>query len=263
MNILITNDDGIESRGILALTEAMARIGKVTVVAPAREQSGVGTAVSLHSHPAIEERQSGINGVRLFAVEGTPSDCVILGLYRLSESPVDLLFSGINLGPNVGRDIPYSGTVMATLQGYYRGIPSIAVSLFIRDWEKEHDYTAAAGFAEILARRIGAGELKPSAILNVNVPDLPHDEVKGVQVTRAADTSYVRIPIVRRLSAEMEPSLRPNRPLPAYPEDTDLWAVHQGFISITPLHFDITHHDSIPVLKEHVDTVFSLSHPLQ
>ncbi len=262
MNILITNDDGIESPGLLALTEAMAKVGNVTVVAPTRQQSGAGTCLSLRGNPGIEERQSTVDGVRMYAVEGTPSDCVIIGMKKLVKSRVDLLLSGINLGPNVGRDIPYSGTVMATLQGYYRGIPSFAVSLFIENWGKNHDFAPAGGFSETLARRINAGDLQPSAILNVNVPDLPQDEIKGVRITRAADTGYVRVPYLRQLSREAEPSSQSSPSPPTYPEDTDLWAVHQGYISITPLHFDLTHHDSMRVLKEHVVSALFSSNPL-
>ncbi len=246
MNIFITNDDGIDSPGLLALTEAMARIGNVTVVAPTGQQSGAGTGVSFLGSPAIEERQSSVDGVPMYAVQGTPSDCVILGLHKLVKSRIQLLLSGINLGPNVGRDIPYSGTVMATLQGYYRGIPSFAVSLFIENWEKNHHFASAAGFAETLARQVDTGELQPTAILNVNVPDLPRDEIKGIRITRTADAGYVRVPYARQPLADAAPASS------IYPEDTDLWAVHQGYVSISPLHFDITHHDSIPVLREHV-----------
>jgi 5'-nucleotidase len=264
MNILITNDDGIESPGLLALAEAMARVGSVTVVAPAREQSSAGTCVSLRGNPDVQERQSTVDGVRMYAVEGTPSDCVILAIYKLyrpAKSRVDLLLSGVNFGPNVGRDIPYSGTVMATLPGYYRAIPSLAVSLFIEDWEKNHDFGPAAGFSETLARQIGAGELRPSAVLNVNVPDLPRDEIRGVRITRTVDSGYIRVPYLRQPSSEPEPSSRESRPSPTYPEDTDLWALQHGYVSITPLHFDLTRYDCMSDLEEHVVSALSLRNP--
>ena len=128
MTILVTNDDGIDSPGIWALAEAMSRIGETLVVAPDKQQTGVGTSVSLFSDMSIVEvSPPRIQGVRAYAVGGTPNDCVILGLRRLAQGPIDLLVSGINLGANMGNDIPYSGTVMATLQGYFRKIPSIAM----------------------------------------------------------------------------------------------------------------------------------------
>jgi 5'-nucleotidase len=130
VNILVTNDDGINSQGIWALAEALSKVGNVLIVAPDKQQSGVGTSVSfLRENVTITEASSTITGVKAYAVGGTPSDCVILGLRQLSQAHIDLLVSGINYGPNVGRDIPYSGTVMATLGGYFRKIPSIAISL--------------------------------------------------------------------------------------------------------------------------------------
>ena len=132
MNILVTNDDGINSPGLWALAEAMSRVGETLVVAPDKQQSGVGTSVSLHDDMSVSEVSSSIKGVRAYTVGGTPSDCIIIGLRRLAQAHINLIISGINLGPNIGHDIPYSGTVMATLQGYFRKIPSIAISLAMK-----------------------------------------------------------------------------------------------------------------------------------
>ena len=154
MRILVTNDDGIDSPGIWALAEAMSRVGKTLVVAPEKQQSGVGTAVSLHSDMSITEVPSSIPDVRAYAVGGTPSDCVIMGLRRLAQGHIDLIVSGINLGANVGRDILYSGTVMATLQGFFRGLPSIAISLVIQNQEDKLHFDVAAKVAELLIQKI-------------------------------------------------------------------------------------------------------------
>jgi len=137
VKILVTNDDGIDSPGVWALAEAMSRIGETLVVAPDAQQSGSGTSVSLRSDMSIVEVASSIQGVRAYAVGGTPTDCVVLGLWRLAQGAIDLVVSGINLGGNMGTDILYSGTVMATLQGFYREIPSRAVSLAIKSQAPE------------------------------------------------------------------------------------------------------------------------------
>ena len=169
MNILVTNDDGIDSRGLWPLVEAMSRVGEVLVVAPSSQQSGTGSSLSLHSDTSIKEVPSSIRGVQAYSIGGTPSDCVILGIGRLSgDKRIGLLVSGINHGANMGRDILYSGTVMATLQGYFRKIPSIAMSLAIMNRDREPDFGFAATVAEHLARRIQDGTLPTDAILNTN-----------------------------------------------------------------------------------------------
>lgn len=251
MNILVTNDDGIDSRGLWPLVEAMSRVGEVLVVAPSSQQSGTGSSLSLHSDTSIKEVPSSIRGVQAYSIGGTPSDCVILGIGRLSgERRIGLLVSGINHGANMGRDILYSGTVMATLQGYFRKIPSIAMSLAIMGRDREPDFGFAATVAEHLARRIQDGTLPTDAILNTNVPNIPRERIKGIVTTRTAPGAWVRLaPVatedgVRYVSgarAEVE-----------YPEGTDIRAITSDMISITPLRMEVTHHDGILVLAEHV-----------
>jgi 5'-nucleotidase len=252
MNTLVTNDDGINSPGLWALAEAMSRLGQTLVVAPDKQQSGAGTSVSLYSGINIIEVPSSIPNVRAYAVSGTPSDCVILGLRRLAQARIELLISGINLGPNVGNDIPYSGTVMATLQGYLRKIPSMAISLVTTDRTEEPRLDVAAQVAEALAVSIKNGQMPTDAILNTNVPNIPLRQIKGMKVTRTAASGYVRLAEVRGGSSVNYTITTGRRPGQGIEEGTDIWAVDAGFISVTPLWLEVTHHNLIPTLTERI-----------
>jgi 5'-nucleotidase len=267
LNILVTNDDGIDAPGLWALAGAMSRVGYTMVVAPCKEQSGVGTSVSLHSEMSIDKVTSQVSGVDAYAVEGTPSDCVIAGIRQLSrERHIDMVISGINPGANTGRDIPYSGTVMATLQGYFRRIPSVAISLAYRARDEELRYDVAALVAESLARRVQGGHMPTDVIINTNVPNVPLTEIKGMVTTRAATGSYYAIP--RRREGETKGLSVRNLPtiadLPHHSvggveriieEGTDIWAILSDMISISPLRIDVTDHDSLEALEEHVSAL--------
>ena len=195
MKILVTNDDGIDSPGIRALAEAMSRVGEVLIVAPDQEQSGVGTARSLHNGIAAAERTSAIEGARAYAVSGTPSDCVLLGLGPLAEGEIDLVVSGINTGANVGIGVLGSGTTMATRTAWDRRIPSIAMSLSRHgpQDQKELLFHLAATVSELLARKITESEMPPGLTLNVNVPSVPRGEIRGIAVTRLSPIGYWRL----------------------------------------------------------------------
>ena len=247
MNILVTNDDGIDSPGLRALALELSKIGNILVVAPDKQQSGVGTSVSfLRENVTITEISSFVAGIRAYAVSGTPSDCVILGLRRLAQGHIDLLVSGINVGPNVGHDIPYSGTVMATLGGYFRKIPSMAVSLAIRNRLSSMQFESAARVAASIAEKINNGTIITDAILNINVPDIAPELIKGIKVTRTADFGYVRLGDARILN---DTSIgRVNQP--PVEDNTDVWAIDAGYISITPLRMEVTHHELIPSITE-------------
>jgi len=254
MNILVTNDDGIESKGLWALAEAMSRVGEVLVVAPDKERSGAGASVSLHNVMGITEVTSSIPGVKAYAIDGTPSDCVMVGMRRLSKYDIDLVVSGINPGPNIGRDIHYSGTVMATLQSYFRKIPSIAVSLYPKNPKETLDFDFAAVVAEKLALNIRNGQLLTYAILNVNVPNIPRNRIKGILITRTADTGYVKLSGVQGNDV-VNYHLEPDKLYSNLEKGTDIWAIHNGYISITPLHFEITHHEMIPAITGNVEVL--------
>ena len=257
MNILVTNDDGIDSPGLWALAEAMSRVGDTLVVAPNSQQSGVGTAVSLHSETSIEEVPSSIPNVKAYAIGGTPTDCVLLGIRRLrGDRRFGLLVSGINRGANMGRDIPFSGTVMATLGGYFRRIPSIAVSLAVLDTARDPDFRFAATVAEHMARMVQSGTLPADAILNTNVPDIPLDQIRGIVTTRTASGNWVRLaPVATEGGTRYRSDGRATEV--EYPEGTDIWAVRSGLVSITPLRMEVTDHERMPALAEHLPALES------
>jgi 5'-nucleotidase len=245
MNILVINDDGINSPGLWALAEALSRVGSVLVVAPENQRSGAGTSVTMvRSNITINEAPSKIPGVQTYAIGGTPCDCASWGLGRLSKEHTDLIVSGINLGPNVGYDILYSGTVMATLTGHLLRIPSVAISLAVKNYEEEMWFDAAGRVVESLARCIEKGGMRTEAILNVNVPNIPPEQVKGIMVTRAARLWYLRS---RNSSSANSHDAKTEKPEKIrFEEGSDAWALNEGYVSITPVRFEITHHDLIP-----------------
>jgi 5'-nucleotidase len=255
MNVLVTNDDGIDSKGLWELARAMSRVGQVLVIAPDKERSGTSAGVSLRDSISIVEVESSISRVCAYAISGTPSDCVLLGIRRLSQNNIDLIVSGINRGPNIGRDIYHSGTVMSTLHGHYIGIPSIAVSLYTKPLEEEMNFEFAAQLVEKLALNIRNGNLKTDAILNVNVPNIPTKQIKGILITSAADTGFMKLLKVQGdkvVSYYLEPDKLYNNSLE---EGTDIWAIHSGYVSVTPLRFEVTHHDIIPSIAECVGKI--------
>jgi 5'-nucleotidase len=250
MNILVTNDDGIESKGLWALARAMSRVGQVSVIAPDKERSGVGSCLSFRSDISICEVASSIPRVAAYAIGGTPGDCVMLGIGGTNQPNFDLVVSGINTGPNIGTDIHYSGTVMATLQSYHRKIPSIAVSLFPKTHDEVLDFDYAAEIMEKLALNIENGKLKTDAILNVNVPNLPRELIKGILITRTADTGYVKPSRIRGEKVMNYTLEQDNLFSGNITEGTDIWAIHAGYISISLLKFEVNHHESIPMFTE-------------
>ncbi len=234
MIILVSNDDGIHSEGVLALEEMLQRLGDVYTVAPDREQNSMSHALTLHRPLRVQEV-----GPRRFAVDGTPTDCVKLALGLLPERP-NLVVSGINKGPNLGDDIFYSGTVSAAIEGTLMNIPSIAVSLVtFRDFV----FTAAAEFTVTLASRILEKGLPSGTLLNVNVPPVPRHKLKGWRLTRQGKRHYNE-EIVERVDPRGKKYywIRGDDLGFAKEEGTDCVAVDEGFISVTPLQIDLTNH---------------------
>ena len=235
MRILVSNDDGIRAAGILALEAALAPLGDVWVIAPDREQSAASHSLSLYRPLRVEQLDD-----RHFAVDGTPTDAVNLAINGIMKERPDLVVSGINHGGNLGDDITYSGTVSAAMEGTLLGVPSIAMSLVTRDGR---DFATAADFAARLAAVVGEGGLPRDTLLNVNVPALPAAELRGYVVTRQGKRRYGDA-IVEHL----DPRGRKyywigGDDLGFVPgEGTDCTAVASGYISITPLHLDLTNY---------------------
>jgi 5'-nucleotidase len=228
--VLVTNDDGVHADGLRALAEALEDVGDVYVIAPDREQSAVGHALTLHRPLRVERL-----GPRRFAVNGTPSDAVNLGILGvLPETPV-LVVSGINHGSNLGDDVTYSGTVSAAMEGTLLDVPSIAVSLEA----SETGFGEAARIARLCALRVMVDGLPPRTLLNVNVPA---GRPKGIRVTQLGHRVYKE-----KVVEQTDPRGRTHYWIGAGPAEwdrndrTDMAAIHDGYASITPLHLDLTH----------------------
>jgi 5'-nucleotidase len=248
MRILITNDDGIFAPGILALKDALSPLGEVFVVAPERPRSASGHAITLHKPLRIIETRlpDGSNG---WATSGTPTDCVTLGWDVVMEGRVDLVVSGINSGPNLGWDVTYSGTVAAAIEGVILGAPSIAVS--VASEKDEIEYGPAAAFTARLAKVIQTHGLDDWTLLNVNVPALPEAGIRGVMTTRQGRRQYVD-----RIDQRIDPSgkpyywLRGSLKEELHDEDSDVHAVLNDYISVTPIHLDQTAERMVQRIKE-------------
>ncbi|MBA1337097.1 MAG: 5'-nucleotidase SurE [Firmicutes bacterium] len=248
MRILITNDDGIGAFGIKSLVEALNGMGELYVVAPERERSAVGHAITMHK-PLRANRVSHFGpGVKAWAVNGTPSDCVKLGVEALLEKEPDVVFSGINRGPNLGTDVLYSGTVSAAIEGAILGIPSAALSL--ASFEAD-DYSVACDFAAALADNIFSKGLEKDTLLNVNVPALKRSEIKGVSVTSLGTRRYRNSFEARKDPRGQEYFWMSGEAVDEYNnDDCDLNLITQGYITVTPIHFDLTKFDMISRIKE-------------
>ncbi len=245
-HLLITNDDGVLAPGLLALAEALQSVGSVSVVAPDHNWSAAGHSKTMHK-PLRADPTILTNGIPAFVTTGAPSDAIALGVMGLVPLPVDMVIAGINRGANLGHDVTYSGTVTAAMEGAISGIPAIAVSL--DSSSSAADYSPAATFVARLVERAWLEGLPPSVLLNVNVPALPGEQIKGVQVTRMGQRIY-RDQLVRR----EDPLGRPyywiggEVPTGVVERGTDFGAVSQGYISITPLQLDFTAFTFLDVL---------------
>jgi 5'-nucleotidase len=244
--ILITNDDGIGAEGLLALEAALSEIGTVWVVAPDREQSAQSHALTVNHPVRIEPR-----GPRRFAVQGTPTDCVYLAVYHILENRPRLVVSGINKGVNLGDDVTYSGTVSAAFEATLMSVPAFAISQ--ETGEGGVDFGPAARFAASLALEVLRRGLPVDTLLNVNVPRRPPS---GVRVTRQGKRAYSS-EVIRRTDPKGrmyywiggKPEKRSTRGGAAEDPESDIAALQQGAISVTPLHLDLTNHPAIDEVR--------------
>ncbi|MGB0133530.1 5'/3'-nucleotidase SurE [Dokdonella sp.] len=255
MRVLVSNDDGVEAPGILVLARHLAAVGEVVVVAPDRDRSGASNSLTLDQPIRVKRLDDG-----RYRVSGTPSDCVYLALTGLLDSVPDIVVSGINSAANLGDDVIYSGTVSAAMEGRFLGLPAIAVSLAARDHKGVH-YESAARAVMLLMRKLLVDPLPADTILNVNVPDLPWDQIKGLSVARLG----------RRHRApgcieQMDPRGRPMYWIgpPGEAEDdgpgTDFHAIRDGYVSITPIHVDLTRYQALEKVGGWVSSLSMESH---
>jgi 5'-nucleotidase len=252
MHILVTNDDGINAPGLLALAQAMTALPgvQVSVLAPDRNWSASGHVKTLERPLRVKEAVLA-DGTPAFASDGAPSDCVALALLGLLE-PVHLVISGINGGPNLGHDMTYSGTVTAAMEGAIAGLPAVAVSLDTPELlEGALDFGPAAQVAQRIVAQILRRGLPPGVLLNVNVPYLPLNQMRGTQVTRQGLRIY-RDQLVRRDDPRGRPYywIGGEAPSGVPDEGTDIVALVNGFVSITPIQLDLTAHGYLSALRQ-------------
>ena len=249
MRYLVTNDDGIGARGLWALVRGLREVGEVVVVAPDREQSGVGASFSLH-HP-VKIRRIYRRGLKAHAVEGTPADAVLVALSQLYPEGIDAVVSGINAGSNMGRDVFLSGTVGAALHGHFKGIPSIAISMTRL---KRPRYQTGAFVARALAPLVAGNDLFTHTLLNVTVPNVKSEDLQGVEITRLMEANS-KLEVTTGNNGRndhfwigVESGRRARKR--DIPEGTDVWAIRAKRVSVTPLHTDLTSYGAAEVLPE-------------
>jgi 5'-nucleotidase len=242
VRILLTNDDGFRAAGIQRLREALAPLGRTMVVAPEREQSAASHALTLTSPLRINWVDEDT-----ISVDGTPTDCVLLAMRGLLDVRPDILVSGMNHGPNLGDDVTYSGTVAAAFEGTLLGLPSVAIS--VNSWQ-DCNFDAGAAFAPKIVEQVLTRGLPNGALLNVNVPSLPADAIKGVKVTKLGKRLY-RDAVVKQTDPRGRDYYWIGGKAPVWfpGEETDFDAVQQGIVSITPLHLDLTDYKAIESIR--------------
>nr|MBL8410752.1 5'/3'-nucleotidase SurE [Dechloromonas sp.] len=242
MRILLSNDDGYFAPGLAALAEALAGLGEIVVVAPEQNRSGASNSLTLDRPLFLKQAASGF-----YFVNGTPTDCVHLAVTGMLDTLPDIIVSGINNGANMGDDTIYSGTVAAATEGFLLGIPSIAISL--TSFEGKH-YASAGMVARQLVERFIRDPIRDPVLLNVNVPDIPNAELRGMEVTRLGRRHKAEA-VVKMVSPRNETVYwvgAAGAAADAGP-GTDFNAVERGFVSVTPLQIDLTHTAQLPVVR--------------
>lgn len=241
--ILVTNDDGIFAPALLRLRDQLAALDRVVIVAPDRDQSATSHSLTLHRPFRIHRHEE-----NLYSIDGTPTDCVVAAFHGLLDEPPALVVSGINHGPNMGEDVFYSGTVAAAIEGTLQGAPSIAASLASRE---RSDFVDAAKFIAHVVQNVLDRGLPRRQLLNVNVPHGAWHDVRGIKVTRLGSRVY-RDTLIRKVDPRGrdyfwiggEDAVWETRP------DSDFAAVDEGYVSITPLHLDLTDERAIEIIRE-------------
>ncbi|MGM0858096.1 MAG: 5'/3'-nucleotidase SurE [Pseudomonadota bacterium] len=242
--LLLSNDDGVHAPGLKALYDALTQHANLRVVAPDRDRSGASNSLTLSRPLAMTALESGF-----YSVDGTPADCVYLGVNGVWDEKPDLVISGINHGGNLGDDVLYSGTVAAAMEGRNLGMSAIAMSLC-----GQHYFATAGHVAASLVGAVDQLSLPPRTLLNVNVPDLPWDEVKGVKVTRLGYRGPAEQPLaVKDPRGRTRYWIAPVSANADDGEDTDFAAVEAGYVSITPLQTDLTRHQALNDVRDWLD----------
>ncbi|MGB9715390.1 MAG: 5'/3'-nucleotidase SurE [Thermodesulfovibrionales bacterium] len=243
--ILITNDDGIHSPGIIALATALKGLGDVYIVAPDRERSAVSHSLTLHRPLRVEKLREGV-----YSIDGTPTDCVILAINKILPEKPALVASGINRGGNLGGDITYSGTVSGAIEGTIMGIPSFAISLVTGEEAQPAHFETASSFATKIARFILDKSLPPDTLLNINVPNVDKNQIKGIRFTHQGKMVYSNsIKEIHDPKGKRHYWIGGTQINVEHDDDTDIQSVKDGYISITPIHLDLTNYEALDYLR--------------
>lgn len=250
MKLLLTNDDGISAKGLFAIAKELEKDNEVIVVAPDDERSACGHSITLTRALLVKEvKVQGLKS-KCYSVDGTPADCVRIAVDKLISGKIDMVISGINRGLNIGTDILYSGTVSAAIEAAFCKIPSLAVSL--EETDKLQDYYVAATYANDILKLAKKKYLKEDIVLNVNVPNIPKEKILGIKVCKIGSRSYdnyftPEFSNEKELSFEVQGNLNSS-----FEENTDKNFIKNGYVTITPLHYDLTNYK---ILKE-VNDIF-------
>lgn len=248
MKFLVSNDDGINSEGIIQLATSLRTLGEVVVVAPDMERSATGHAITMHQPLRVRQVILQDLDILAYAVNGTPADCVKMGIDILIEGKPDYVFTGINMGANLGTDVLYSGTVSAAIEGCIMGVKSVAISLL---YNGIMDFTYAGKVAVEVGKILSQNDLKPYNLLNINIPNVSEKEIKGMMVTQLGHRRYIKNYEKREdprgkayywLAGEIIDE--------SFSDDTDIEATKNNYVSVTPLHYNLTSYNMMDTLKQ-------------
>lgn len=248
MRVLLTNDDGINAEGLLALSKVLERDYELYIVAPKEQKSASSHSITTRAPIFVGETQ--LQGIKSKAywVQGTPADCVKISLEKLIDKPIDFVISGINNGYNLGTDVLYSGTVSAAIEGNLFNIPSIAISTDYRS--DMNRYLEVAEYAKIVLEKAYAYHQKQHVVLNINVPFLPTEQIKGIKACRIGERRYNNVYLEHKTEDGNIGYMLGGDSIDDQTEDTDTYLIKQGYVTVTPLHYDLTSFKLIEQVKE-------------
>jgi len=245
--ILVTNDDGVYSKGIHSIISVAINFGEVVVVAPDKPQSGMGHAITINN-PLRLNKVNLMDGVQAYATSGTPVDCVKLGIFEILKKKPDLIISGINHGENTSTNVLYSGTMSAAVEGAMEAIPSIGFSL--ADFDSDADFKASSIIASKIIKKVLSIDFPSNICLNVNIPKLPFEEIKGIKICKQANAFWNdRFEKRTDQFGNNYYWLTGDFCERVQDRDTDLYAIRNGYVSVVPTHFDMTAHHLIKEVK--------------